>query len=329
MEQSFSQRMGLKPVKNIIQEGSMDDDLRSSLWNVVYTKIWVRSMASPQIDFQPFIDDIWIYFFKYTVDQAPKINNNALGTIKTYFFSCKWNEVYDFIQFIANNFPWDPVVQDFMQSCNYILSRELSAYQFVGKRIEPITSKREIAEIEQALNVSIRFTHHLDKALELLANKKAPDYTNSIKESISAVEAMCKLITGSSKVTLGDALRQIESKLGVLHPALKSAFNSLYGYTSDAEGIRHGTLGKSGLDVADAKFMLIACSAFINYLVAKAEKAGIKLDAIPNVGSSALSVLSQAAFKTFWRKSGKPARPYMERLIYFSLLIFPSTGPLL
>src|SRR5260370_14449688 len=76
-------------------------------------------------------DYLWIYFFKYTVDQAPKINNNALGTIKTYFFSCKWNEVYDFIQFIANNFPWDPVVQDFMQSCNYILSRELSAYQFV------------------------------------------------------------------------------------------------------------------------------------------------------------------------------------------------------
>ncbi|GCE17676.1 hypothetical protein [Dictyobacter kobayashii] len=46
-------------------------------------------------------------------------------------------------------------------------------------------------------------------------------------------------------------------------------------------------------------------------------------------GSSALSVLVYADFKTRWRNNGKPPRPYMERLIYFSLLIFPSTGPLL
>ncbi len=36
-------------------------------------------------------------------------------------------------------------------------------------------------------------------------------------------------------------------------------------------------LGEFELSVEDAKFMLIACSAFINYLAAKAEKAGIKL----------------------------------------------------
>lgn len=45
-------------------------------------------------------------------------------------------------------------------------------------------------------------------------------------------------------------------------------------------------------------------------------------------GSSALFVLSHAAFKTFWRKSENPLRPYIERLIDFNLLIFPSTGPL-
>ncbi len=276
MEQSFSQRMGLNPVKNIIQESSMDDDLRNSLWNDVYTKIWLIGTSAPWIDFQSFIDDLWMYYFKYAVDQAPR-TQNALGNIKTYFFSFKWNEVYDFIQFIANSFRDENVVQNFIQSCNNTLSRELSAYQFVGRRIEPITSKHEIAEIEEALSVSMRFTQHLDRALGLLADRKARDYRNSIKESISAVEAMCKLLTGSPKVTLGDALRQLESKLGTLHPALRNAFNSLYGYTSDAEGIRHGMLGESGLGVEDAKFMLIACSAFINYLAAKAEKAGIKL----------------------------------------------------
>lgn len=59
---------------------------------------------------------------------------------------------------------------------------------------------------------------------ELLADRKSPDYRNSIKESISAVEAICKLITGSQKATLEDALRQLETKLGSVHPALKDAF---------------------------------------------------------------------------------------------------------
>ena len=30
---SFSQRMGLKPIRTQIQIDSMDDDLRNSLWN--------------------------------------------------------------------------------------------------------------------------------------------------------------------------------------------------------------------------------------------------------------------------------------------------------
>jgi len=60
--------------------------------------------------------------------------------------------------------------------------------------------------------------------------------------------------------------------------SLKRAFDSLYGYTSSAEGIRHALLDdKSTLSFEDAKFMLVSCSAFVNYLISKTEKAGIKL----------------------------------------------------
>ncbi|MEM9817769.1 MAG: hypothetical protein AAF827_15380 [Cyanobacteria bacterium P01_D01_bin.6] len=47
---------------------------------------------------------------------------------------------------------------------------------------------------------------------------------------------MTKAITGSDKATLGAALRLLDIDL---HPALRSAFSSLYGYTSDTGGIRH------------------------------------------------------------------------------------------
>ena len=143
--------------------------------------------------------------------------------------------------------------------------------------IAQITSEEDISEIEEALQVSLKpVKTHLKTALDLFANRKSPDYRNSIKESISAVESICKLIAGKDKATLGNTLKVIDMKVE-LHPALKKAFESLYGYTSDADGIRHALMDKSNLDFEDAKFMLVSCSAFINYLVVKSSKAGIKL----------------------------------------------------
>jgi hypothetical protein len=75
---------------------------------------------------------------------------------------------------------------------------------------------------------------------------------------------------------LSPALDAIEAKT-TLHSALKEAFKKLYGYTSDAQEIRHALTDEPNLDIEDAKFMLVSCSAFVNYLVVKAQKAGIAL----------------------------------------------------
>jgi hypothetical protein len=110
-------------------------------------------------------------------------------------------------------------------------------------------------------------------ALDHLSDRASPNYRDSIKESVSAVEAICSIIDGS-KATLGTALKKIKDKIG-LHSALEEAFSKLYGYASNADGIRHALLDESNLDFEDAKFMLVACSGFINYLVVKGQKAGI------------------------------------------------------
>jgi len=55
-----------------------------------------------------------------------------------------------------------------------------------------------------------------------------------------------------------------------LHPALREALEKLYGYAGDDDGIRHALSDKSDLDSHDAKFMLVACSAFVNYLRGRA-----------------------------------------------------------
>ena len=58
-----------------------------------------------------------------------------------------------------------------------------------------------------------------------------------------------------------------------IHPALKSAYSSIYGYTSDENGTRHANgIGEKNATFSEAKYMLISCSAFVNYLKENFEK---------------------------------------------------------
>jgi len=279
----FSQREGIKPVKNIIQVNNIDQDLRNGLWNALTIFYWVQ-VKEEYIPINKKINTlfikIWKDYFKNPLDTLDHHWSDTYQKIRKYFFDSEWYEVYDFIEFIANNYPEDDVNNEFMKYCNTILERELSAYRFVGGKITPMTSEEEISEIEETLEITEPLkavNTHIKRALDLLADRKSPDYRNSVKESISAVEAISNLIANEKKATLGQALKAIESKVS-LHPALKKAFSSLYGYTSDAEGIRHALLSETNLSFEDAKFMLVSCSAFINYLISKASKAGIKLE---------------------------------------------------
>ena len=70
------------------------------------------------------------------------------------------------------------------------------------------------------------------------------------------------------KATLGDAIKKLE-KDNSFHPAFISALDKLYGYSSGVSGIRHSLLDSDTVDFADAKFMLVACSAFVNYVRTK------------------------------------------------------------
>jgi len=277
-EMLFSQRKEITPVKSVLQTDSMDNDLRNGLWNVLFSFYWNSSEEWGSGNIATLFKSLWHSYFKWPLDT---LLDKRLKTIREYFFKCKWYEVYDFVEFVAQNYPNKIEVGDkkFMEACNSILERELSAYRFVGDKITQITSEEEISEIEEALRIPEPLSNvrtHIKTALDLLTDRKLPDYRNFIKESISAVEALSELIAKNPKATLKQALKEIENEVG-LHPALKNAFSSLYGYTSSADGIRHALLDEPNLTFVDAKFMLVSCSAFVNYLVAKASQAKIKL----------------------------------------------------
>ena len=128
------------------------------------------------------------------------------------FDNHEWHEVYDIVELTAKQTRvWGHEnAQKFTDNINYILKKELSAYRFVNTILVKINSKEEIECIELAMNKSgknLGISEHLKKALEYLANRKNPDYRNSIKESISAVESLCKYITGKIKCNFRTCLK--------------------------------------------------------------------------------------------------------------------------
>jgi hypothetical protein len=279
---TFSQREGLKPLKIPFQLKTMDKDLRTSLWNLIMEYV----MPTSSYVFEtPYAQGIWkhVYsdLFKKPLDELPALTTNLESEVKKLILSIyDYNEVYDLIEFLANDNDLLELKEYFIKRCNVILQRESAGYHFVSGKIIRITSKEEIETIESAGAGPLSTVNlHMERALTLLSDRTNPDYRNSIKESVSAVEALCQKITGRSTATLGEALDLIAKQGKISLPqALRLSFDKIYGYSSSSHGIRHALSGVPTLNYDDAKYMLVSCSAFVNYLITKAEEAGIKLN---------------------------------------------------
>ncbi len=283
----FSQRKGITPLKKEFQRETIDDELKNRLWSALKVIVWDQYLGDKAYSetikkVDVLLDRLWLNYFKLPIDTRPAFGGslysqkNSYTIIREYFFKAEWYEIYDFIEFVMKNIPegWAKQLQDF---CNSLLEDENAVYRILDLEVMEITDETEIKAIEEALTINNQPVQtHLKRALELLSDKKNPDYRNSIKESISAVEACCQYIAANPKATLGDALKKINSTSGT-HPALEKGFLAIYGYTSDSGGIRHALVDESQTpSYADAKFMLVACSGFVNYLLTKTSENGSK-----------------------------------------------------
>lgn len=277
---SFSERMGFVPVRTALQLDSMAEELRNGLWNALYQNYW----ADDRKRFKQRNDSaeggvalaVWTQVIKQPADTLRSQLNDSVKNIREYFFNGEWNLVYDIVEFVAQY--QDPNLyranEYFVNTCNSVLTREGSGYRFLNRVLCPVTAAHEIESIEAALKAGDRFgpaAEHIQTAVNRLANREAPDYRNCIKESISAVEAACRIVSGDDKATLGAAIKKLRDNNVDLHPAFEAALSKMYGYTNDADGIRHALLAESVLDGSDARFMLVICSAFVNYLRAKTQ----------------------------------------------------------
>ena len=286
----FSQRKGVVPVRVELQRESIDQPLRNKIWTVVsITFFATKNDYYAGTDYEmPYVSvqRLWIHFFREPLDQIRDWDRFKDQVRALVLQKWTWYEVYDFLEAIAVEMGRErkELLFQFTRTLNDFLESEMSAYRLVGEEIAEITNEQEIAAIEDALTETSPLSPvhlHLRTALAKLTDRDHPDFRNSIKESISAVEALCRLITGDSKTTLGQALKKLDASGVSIHAALKDAWLKIYGYTSDQGGIRHALADDKDPDFAAAKYMLVSCSAFTSYLMVLAEENGIRLGSAP------------------------------------------------
>lgn len=286
----FSDRNGIRPQNTEIQLKDFDARTRAQLNNLigkVYDYVYEEEFSDYREDIQDFlrfvVSEIYaeqIEFHKHYIDEK------VMGMISHTIACDDYDEVLDVVEGIFQY--WDAYLKttqlqyyhngigyrerSVFDLVNEVFEREYVGYRFLDGIIVPVSDRNEIETIEEGIaNKFPVVSEHIAKANALLADRDIPDYENSIKESISAVEALCCIVTetSGSSATLGKMLNKLKDSGVVIHESLVEGFKKLYGYTCDAKGIRHsGNTNGEPATFEEAKYMLVTCSAFVNYVTA-------------------------------------------------------------
>lgn len=289
MRQKFSDRIGVTKPSTVIQIDSLSRELRNQLWNSFDLFYLSKSKNNP--DHTSLADSylhkmaikVWMYYLKNTIDSIPYFEKEFINGIRLYILTKSWFEVYNILDFCLT-FADDTGVdkKKYIDFTNELLKEELSGYRIIDDCFAPITNEEQLKSISESLELAKDKAlngvySHISAAIQLLSTKeldKTNKYRNSIKESISAVEALCNKLNNKKSDGLKGALSKLKTKVKI-HGALEEGFIRLYGYTSDSDGIRHTIMDEPDLDVEDAIYMLVTCSAFVHYLIQKSIKANL------------------------------------------------------
>ena len=275
---SFSQAQGYAELPQPLKLEELSGSARNGLWSVLYSYVQNNSdfrsgdryIEEPWRDIlcclhtemfvQP-VDEYSVWFSDFVEFYKPLLLDNRVS----------FHRIFDILQEIMRH-PSCPV--KFIDGVSSVFSKHQLAY-IVDKTnpatILPAATQEEGQTIAGALKDldAERLTgaaKHLRSASECITKA---DWSGAVRESMHTVESVARQIEPDAQ-TLIPALAKLE-KRKIFHPAMKSAFSNLYGYTSDEQGIRHALLDKPEADVGqdEAVFMLGACAAFSSYLLKK------------------------------------------------------------
>lgn len=276
----FSEKYNFSP-KIVLDKQDVPETLKNRIWNILYSAFFQNIGEFDQYDysyresrandfytneFNSLSVDLRHNFFKLPIDSRPIDPNEERQELRRLYFRTDFPKFYNLLEYLAENYYLYDGEGDWIIACNNIFVDEGVQFRFVCKKITPVLDPQEMEEIEKATKDS--GVDHINQALDLYAKRPEPDYRNSIKESLSAVEATYRKFTGKAHRNIGDAISEMENMGINLPPILKEAFSKIYGWGSDGRsGIRHALMEEfTNVGEAEARLILVMCSAYVNYL---------------------------------------------------------------
>ena len=106
---------------------------------------------------------------------------------------------------------------------------------------------------------------HWLKALDFAQGSKR-DLANAAKEAICAVEGMARVLTGDHSGTLGELIKALKATTQ-LDPALARLLETLWGFTSNAPGVRHGAAVAISIEERETQFVIDTAQAALRLLM--------------------------------------------------------------
>lgn len=276
----FSQRMGYSPTDDLFVREKITVEIGNAICNCYDDFRTEVQHYSPYL-YRNMEAYLWRYFLNNKMsDFGDEYHYKVVLKWAILDESYPWYKKLDILEssidylydFSTQYIQYRGLIDKLVESLNFEFERLNFAYRIIDKQIVEVTAEEEIVSIKKALEEnkdSVR--EHLTNALKLCSKRPVGDYRNSIKESISAVEVICRKKTDERD--LGKALSKLEKRGVIIPQMLKTAFNNLYAYTNDkVTGIRHALMDDEGTYTPgsdEAIFLIVSCSAFINYLSKK------------------------------------------------------------
>ncbi|MCY4467727.1 MAG: hypothetical protein OXC08_03320 [Thiotrichales bacterium] len=274
---TFSQAQGYEELPGPLKLEELPAEARTKIWSLFYMFLWdslepIRSSGPPYRVAGAWADILESKHAGYDSRPFDEWNPEFEGIraeLRHSIETLPFNRVFDLIQFVLRH---RACPTDFADGMKLVFSRCRLAYTIDDGQlptIVPAVTPEEGRAVVEALQ-TLREAElsggesHLRNASDCI---NAGDWAGSVRESIHAVESVARQLDSRASRGLKPALVSLEQR-GGLHPALKDAFNKLYGYTSDEQGIRHAALdpADSNVGMDEAVFMLGACASFASYL---------------------------------------------------------------
>lgn len=222
---SFSDRNDIEKLSEEIQLQNLDDRTRVgilNLWSNLYADVKWRSSLNDTNR-----KDILLLIITNVYNQpAPTWSllkeTAVLNEVEKTIRYDKYNKVFDLLEYtismfhslkMGSTYGYEYQNNNYFSKLNKLFEREFVGYRFIDNKISKISEPIEVKSINDTLIVSYDTVKgHILKANVFLSDRDNPDYQNSIKESLSALEALAQIVTGidGAGATLGKMLKKLK-----------------------------------------------------------------------------------------------------------------------